>query len=129
MKPITLNRQAAEAIINALALKIDGKPSSSKPFSEVPYDGLSSYDNWGQSHNDSKNDTPRTKALLTAYVMFCGGRIPLRGIPLVQGYIRPDLWVAGALVKKGYWTVDTEAEEFVMTQQGWEFLAGALSDL
>lgn len=44
-------------------------------------------------------------------------------------YFRPDVLVAGALVKKGYLTVDESAQEFVVTPDGWSFVADTLEVL
>jgi hypothetical protein len=41
-------------------------------------------------------------------------------------YFRPDVWVAGALVKKGYLIVDEAAGEFRVTPAGWLFVAESL---
>lgn len=108
---------------------IDGKPSSAKSFNQYPYENLADYGNWGQDNNDSKNDTPRTRALFMAYLVFSGGRIPLRGIEMHGTFFRPDVWVAGALVKKGYLTVDESSGEFLVTQNGWAFVAETLEGL
>ncbi|MER9313538.1 hypothetical protein NKI51_30490 [Mesorhizobium australicum] len=64
-----------------------------------------------------------------AYLVFSDGRIPLRGIEMHGTFFRPDIWVAGALVKKGYLTVDESAEEFLVTQTGWAFVAETLEGL
>lgn len=116
---LDIEKDTAKRIIDALAVAIDGKPSWAKSFNQFPYEDLADYGNWGQDNNDSKTDTPRTRALFMAYLVFSGGRIPLRGIEMHGTYFRPDVWVAGALVKKGYLTVDESAQEFVVTQDGW----------
>ena len=62
---------------------------------QSPYKDLADYGNWGQDNNDSKRDTPRTRALFMVYLVFSGGRIPLlRGIEMHGTYFRPDVWVA-----------------------------------
>ncbi|UWU19601.1 hypothetical protein N2599_36905 (plasmid) [Rhizobium sullae] len=126
---LDIEKDTAKRIIDALAVAIDGKPSSAKSFNQFPYEDLADYGNWGQDNNDSKRDTPRTGALFMAYLVFSGGRIPLRGIEMHGTYFRPDVWVAGALVKKGYLTVDESAQEFVVTQDGWGFVADTLEGL
>ncbi|WP_156936440.1 hypothetical protein [Mesorhizobium sp. LNJC394B00] len=120
---LDIERDTATRIIDAMAVAIDGKPSSAKSFNQFPYENLADYGNWGQDNNDSKNDTPRTRALFMAYLIFSGGRIPLRGIEMHGTFFRPDVWVAGALVKKGYLMVDESAGEFLVTQTGWAFVA------
>ncbi|MER8484481.1 hypothetical protein [Mesorhizobium sp. M1322] len=124
---LDIERDTAERIIDALAVAIDGKPSSAKSFNQFPYEDLADYGNWGQDNNDSKRDTAHA-ALFMAYLVFSGGRIPLRGIEMHGTYFRPDVWVAGALVKKGYLAVD-ESAEFVVTQDGWSFVADTLEVL
>lgn len=126
---LDIDRETASRIIDALAVAIDGKKSSAKTFSPTPYESLAVYGNWGQDHNDLKNDTNRTRALLMAYLVFSGGRIPLTGIEMDGTYFRPDVWVAGALVKKGYLVVDEPAGEFRVTPEGWEFVAESLEAL
>lgn len=91
-----------------------------KSFNSTPYDDLADYGNWGQDSNDSTNDTPRTRALFGAYLVLSGGRIPLRGIEIQGAWFRPDQWVAGALMKKGYLIVDEGAGEFIVTREGWD---------
>jgi hypothetical protein len=123
---LDIDKDTASRIIDAIAMAIDGKKSSAKTFSPTPYESLAVYGNWGQDHNDSKNDTPRTRALLLAYLIFSGGRIPLTGVEMDGVYFRPDVWVAGALVKKGYLIVDEAAGEFRVTPAGWLFVAESL---
>lgn len=122
-------KETASRIIDALSNLIDGKPASAKTYQDTPYETLAEYENWGQDENDSQNDTPRTRALFLAYLVLSGGRIPLTGIALSDGYFRPDLWVAGALVKKGYMIVDHAAGEFRATPKGWDFVAETLEGL
>ncbi|MER9064852.1 hypothetical protein [Mesorhizobium sp. M0698] len=126
---LDIDRETASRIIDALALAIDKKPSSAKPFSSAPYDSLAVYGDWGQDNNDSKNDTTRTRALFLSYLIFSGGRIPLRGIEMDGTWHRPDIWVAGALVKKGHLVVDDDAGEFHVTPEGWAFVADTLEGL
>ena len=126
---LDIDKDTAKRIIDALAVAIDGKPSSAKSFNQFPYEDLADYGHWGQDNNDSKRDTPRTRALFMAYLIFSGGRIPLRGIGMHGTYFRPDVWVAGALVKKGYLTVDESAHEFVVSPDGWRFVADTLESL
>ncbi|ESX02349.1 hypothetical protein NKJ16_29440 [Mesorhizobium sp. M0179] len=97
---LDIERDTATRIIDAIAVAIDGKIPSSKSFNQFPYENLADYGNWSQDNNDSKNNTPRTRALFMAYLIFSGGRIPLRGIEMHGTFFRPDVWVAGALVKK-----------------------------
>jgi hypothetical protein len=120
---LDIDKETASRIIDALAVAIDGKTSSAKTFSDTPYDSLADYGDWQQDHNDSQRDTPRTRALFLAYLLFSGGRIPLKGIQMDGTYFRPDKWVAGALMKKGYLTVDNPTGEFQVSSQGWEFVA------
>jgi hypothetical protein len=126
---LDIDQETASRVIDALAELIDGKPSSAKTFSPAPYGDLTVYGNWGQDRNDSRRDTNRTRALLMAYLVFSGGRIPLTGIPMNGTYFRPDVWVAGALVKKGYLIVDEEAGEFRVSPEGWGFVAQTLEAL
>ncbi|MER9435828.1 hypothetical protein [Mesorhizobium sp. M0618] len=126
---LDIEKDTAKRIIDAIAMSIDGKPSSAKSFDSYPYENLADYGNWGQDNNDSKHDTPRTRALFLSYLVFAGGRIPLRGIEMHGTWFRPDKWVAGALVKKGYLTVDESVGEFLVTQDGWAFVAETLEGL
>lgn len=126
---LDIDKETASRIIDALAIAIDGKRSSAKTFNSAPYGSLAVYGNWGQDQNDSKNDTTRTRALLLAYLIFSGGRIPLTGIEMDGAYFRPDVWVAGALVKKGYLVVDEAQNEFRVSLEGWELVAETLEAL
>lgn len=121
-----INVETARRILDALAVAVDGKPSSAKTFSPVPYSDLVTYEDWRQEDNDSQAVTPRTRALLLAYLMLSGGRIPYAGIPVNGAWFRPDAWVAGSLVKLGYMTADDNTAAFTLTQSGWELAAEAL---
>lgn len=123
---LEMEEETAKRIINAVAVAIDGKPSSAKTFASSPYQDLESYGQWAQEGNNSKFDTTRTRALLISYLLFSGGRIPLLGIQMGEKWFRPDKWVAGALVKKGFFEVDEAAGEFVVTPTGWEYVAETL---
>ncbi|MBM2715346.1 hypothetical protein JQK88_29900 [Mesorhizobium caraganae] len=98
---LDIEQESAKRIIDALAVAIDGEKSSAMSFDPYPYENLADYGNWGRDNNDSKNDTPRTRALFMSYLVFSGGRIPLRGIEMHGTSFRPDKGVAGALMKKG----------------------------
>jgi hypothetical protein len=126
---LDIEQGTAKRIIDAFTVAIDGKPSSAKGFSSTPYENLADYGNWGQDNNDSRNDTPRTRALLMSYLIFSGGRIPLRGIQMQGTWLRPDVWVAGLLAKKGYLTVDQSSQEFLVTREGWAFVAETLEGI
>lgn len=126
---LDIKTNTAKRIIDALAIAIDDKPSSAKSFNQPPYEDLAHYGNWGQGNNDSKSDTPRTRALFLVYLVFSGGRIPLGAFEMQGSYSRPEFWVASALVKKGYLTVDESAQEFVVTRAGWNFVADTLEVL
>ncbi|MBZ9679621.1 hypothetical protein LB531_03000 [Mesorhizobium sp. CO1-1-2] len=123
---LEMGEETAKRIINAVAVAIDGKPSSAKTFASSPYQDLSSYGDWDQDNNNSKFDTTRTRALLISYLLFSGGRIPLLGIQIGERWFRPDKWVAGALVKRGFFDIDEASSEFVVTPAGWEYVAETL---
>ncbi len=126
---IETNRQTVDAIIDRTCRAVDGKVSSSKPFSQIPFDDFADYIDWGKDNNDSQNDTNRTRALFLSYVLLNGSRIPMQGTRTLDGWVRPDKWVAGALVKKGYLRVDLAANELVVTVSGWTFLADTVERL
>ena len=125
---LDIEKDTATRIIDALAVAIDGKPSSAKSSTNSPT-RTSPTTATGVKTTMTRRGTPRTPALFMAYLVFSGGRIPLRGIEMHGTYFRPDVWVAGALVKKGYLTVDESAQEFVVTQDGWSFVADTLEVL
>ncbi|TBH09915.1 hypothetical protein [Rhizobium leguminosarum] len=126
---LNLNEAAARRIVDAIAIAIDGKPSSAKTFSAAPFTELTDFTSWGQQNNDSNNDTKRTDALTVAYLLFSGGRIPLSGIEMHGTYFRPDKWIIGALVKKGRAEPDASGKNILFTQTGWEWMAGILEGL
>ena len=126
---LNMNEKTARRIIDAIAVAIDGKPSSAKTFAPGAFTDLSDFSSWGQQNNDSHNDTTRTDALTVAYLLFSGGRIPLSGIEISGAYFRPDKWIIGALVKKGRAEIDDGTKEVVFTQHGWEWMAGILENL
>ncbi|TPI58640.1 hypothetical protein FJ417_18630 [Mesorhizobium sp. B3-1-7] len=126
---LNIDKETAAKIIDALAVAIDGKPSSAKTFSASPFTGLADYGDWGQQNNDATQDTPRTIALFLSYLIFSGGRIPLIGIQMQDTWFRPDVWVVGALEKRGYLTVDESSGYFLVTSEGWSLVANALGEL
>lgn len=126
---LNVDKKTAAQIIDAIATAIDGKPSSAKTFHPSPFSGLSDYGDWGQENNDATQDTPRTIALFLSYLIFSGGRVPLVGIQMQDTWFRPDVWVAGALVKRGHLVVDEPAGDFVVTAKGWSLIAKALEEL
>lgn len=126
---LDLNEPTARRIIDAIAITIDGKPSSAKTFSDGPFTELSDFNAWDQQQNNSLNDTKRTDALTVAYLLFSGGRLPLQGIEMRGSWFRPDKWIVGALVKKGRAVIDQTSNEVVFTQTGWEWMAGVLEGL
>ncbi|MBD9454049.1 hypothetical protein IB244_21290 [Rhizobium sp. RHZ02] len=122
-----MNEQTARRIIDAIAVAIDGKPSSAKTFSEEPFIGDPDLHWWKQY--EPPKDTNRTEALTIAYLLFSGGRIPLRGVQMRGAYFRPDKWLVGAFLKKGHASIDETSNEIVFTQAGWEWVAGILQGL
>ncbi|RWO81033.1 hypothetical protein [Mesorhizobium sp.] len=126
---LDIPKETAARIVDAIAMAIDGKPCSAECFNPSPYVNLADYDNWGRDNSASKNVALRTRALLVAYIVFSGGRIPLRGIEMQGTYFRPEAEVAGILVNKGYLTVNESSGEFLVTQSGWAFVAEALERL
>ncbi|WP_085034082.1 hypothetical protein [Ensifer aridi] len=126
---VELSEKNARLIIDAIAVAIDGKPASAKTFSKSPFTELSDFDQWGQEHNNSERDTTRTDALTIAYLIFSGGRIPLKGIQMSDSWFRPDRWIMGALVKKGRARLEESGEAIVFTDEGWAWIAGILQGL
>ncbi|WP_438749997.1 hypothetical protein [Pararhizobium sp. O133] len=126
---LDMNESTARRIIDAIAVAIDGKPSSAKTFAPAPFTELADFDSWGQQNNNSLNDTTRTDALTVAYLLLSGGRIPLQGIQVQGAFFRPDKWIVGALVKKGRAQVDASGKYVVFTQDGWDWMAGILEKL
>lgn len=120
----------ARRILDAVCIAIDHKPASAKTFSDEPFSDLTTYASWGQDANDStKRVTTRTRAMLIAYLMFSGGRIPYSGIEVGGKWFRPDKWIAGALVKNGHALADDSEQVFVVTPHGWSLVAETLEML
>lgn len=126
---LRMSEATARRIIDAIAMAIDGKPSSAKTFAPAPFSEMAEFDAWGQQSNNSLTETTRTDALTVAYLLLSGGRIPLQGIEVQGAFFRPDKWIIGALVKKNRVTIDTSAKEAVFTPQGWEWIAEVLEAL
>ncbi len=124
---LQLNEQTARRIIDALAMAIDGKPSSAKTFSAEPFREIPDL-SWWKDYRPP-NDTTRTEALTLAYLLFSGGRIPLQGLQIRNAFFRPDKWIIGAMVKKGRASIDEEKNEIVFTQTGWDWVADVLHGL
>jgi hypothetical protein len=122
-----ISEQTARRIIDALAIAIDGKPSSAKTFSAEPFEEIPDL-SWWEDYTPP-NDTSRTEALTVAYLLFSGGRIPLQGLQMRDAFFRPDRWIVGALVKKGRATIDNTNSEIVFTQAGWDWVADVLQNL
>ncbi|RWH61333.1 MAG: hypothetical protein EOQ83_21575 [Mesorhizobium sp.] len=126
---LNTDKKTASQIIDAIAKAITGKPSSAKTFEQDPFESFADYGDWNQQNNNSVQDTSRTIALFISYLIFSGGRIPLIGIQMQDTWFRPDVYVAGALVKRGHLIVDEPAGDFVVTPKGWSLVAKALQEL
>jgi hypothetical protein len=113
-----------------LAEKVSIRDASMLCYIETAGGGDS--DNAWQGMLDIEKDTARR--IIDALAVAIDGKAssadaPRCGIEMHGTYFRPDVWVAGALVKKGYLTVDESAQELVVTQDGWSFVADTLEVL
>ncbi|WP_224393523.1 hypothetical protein [Ensifer adhaerens] len=104
---------------------MDGKRASAWTVRATPFFELDKFEAWGQNANNAKGESSRTDAFLFGYTLFSGGSIPMRGIKFSDGFLRPDAWVIGSLVKSGRLEVDEPAALFVVTQLGWDRIASA----
>lgn len=90
----------AKALLDAICLEIDGKPASAKTTGRKPFSECASRD-WWFAADKMHASTNRVRALLTSYVQIGGDRFPMTGIPLSDGYLRPDRTVMRILVDQG----------------------------
>ncbi|TCA40092.1 hypothetical protein E0H72_21835 [Rhizobium leguminosarum bv. viciae] len=121
-KVLPISCENARVIFDNICLRIDGKKASAWTSQATPFSDLETIEDWGQEANNAKNETSRTDAFLFGYTLFTGGKIPMRGIQFNNGYVRPDAWVVGALLKSDRISVDPSAKMFELTELGWERL-------
>ncbi|TCL91853.1 hypothetical protein C8J38_105156 [Rhizobium sp. PP-WC-2G-219] len=117
---ILMPSSAAREIFDNICKKIHGKRASAWTFRAAPFAELETYAAWQQEANDAKNESSRSDAFLFGYVLFTGGTIPMRGIRFSDGYVRPDVWVVGSLIKSGRLQHDDTRKIFEVTEHGWE---------
>jgi hypothetical protein len=123
---IDINQATARRIIDALAMAIDKKPSSAKTFQKTPFTEQADLSWWSQYKKPL--DTPRTEALTIAYLLFSGGRFPMKGMQMQDAYFRPDQYIVGAFLKNGRFQRDEATDDLVFTEEGWSWMAGVLEN-
>ncbi|PTM90139.1 hypothetical protein [Mycoplana dimorpha] len=123
-----VTKGTAVRIIDALALAIDKKRASAKTFDGRPADP-GRFGNWQDAKYSTTQDTPRTRALLLAYAMFSGGKLPKEGIRIDDHWFHPDIWVMKAMLNKGYMIENAQGSHFELTETGWSFIAETVEGL
>lgn len=123
-----LSKDTAVRIIDALALSIDKKPASAKTFASKPADETS-FENWQNASYATKQDSTRTKALVLAYTMFSGGKLPKEGIRIDGAWFHPDIWVVKAMLNNEYLVEAVDGAHFELTSKGWALIAETLEGL
>lgn len=117
---LAMTSEQGREIFDNLCLLVDGKRASAWTAQSDPFLALEELSEWSQQENNSRNESSRTDAFLLGYCLFTGGMIPMRGIRFLDGYVRPDAWVIGALLKAARLSVDDAAKSFVVTKKGWD---------
>lgn len=110
-----LSMAEAKDRIDAICLEIDGHPASAKTTSRHPFDECA-LPEWWLDRSGSLKITTRRVALLMAYVELGGEVFPMTGIPLADGYLRPDRTGMRALVLSNM--VRLENASFQVTDKG-----------
>lgn len=108
--------EQAKALLDAICLRIDGSPASAKTIAKEPFTEAASKEWWLHLDDIADPSRNRTVALLTSYVELGGESFPLTGIPLSDGYLRPDRKVMRSLYRAG--RVDIRNGFFVLTDEG-----------
>ncbi|PDT17628.1 hypothetical protein CO670_07815 [Rhizobium sp. J15] len=121
---LPISCENARVIFDNICLRIDGKKASAWTSQAAPFLDLETIEAWGQEANNAKNEKSRTDAFLFGYTLFTGGRIPMKGIQFSDGYVRPDAWVVGALLKSDRIFCNPSAKMFELTEHGWDRLSG-----
>lgn len=87
--------------IDEICLRIDGRLASAKPARKTPYAECVEINWWLEDDTQKHDRSSRRQALLTAYVVIGGQEFPMTGIPLSDGYLRPDRAVMGRALRAG----------------------------
>ncbi|MBY2965541.1 hypothetical protein HF251_23060 [Rhizobium leguminosarum] len=119
-KVLPISCENARVIFDNICLRIDGKKASAWTSQATPFSDLETIEAWGQEANNAKNESSRSDAFLFGYTLFTGGKIPMRGIQFSDGFVRPDAWVVGALLKSDRLSVQATTKGFELTGSGWE---------
>ncbi|WP_171123502.1 MULTISPECIES: hypothetical protein [unclassified Ruegeria] len=90
MSKYRLSRAEAKILIDDYCVQINGKPSSAKTTSKKPFNECAAREWWLESRDRKSGLNDRKKALLKAYFALGGEKFPMTGIPLTDGYFRPD---------------------------------------
>ena len=117
-----LTTSRAKDLIDTICRRIDGKPASAKTSSARPFSECASPEWWLAADDTMSVDRNRTTALLTAYVELGGEIFPMTGIPLADGFLRPDRKVMRALVQSGM--VMMSDGQFKLTSDGGVLISG-----
>ena len=96
-----LSSAEARSIIDELCLRVDVLESSAKTIGASPFTDFSTKEAWLRIDRANDVTLSRTQALLAAYVEIGGESFPMTGIPLTDGYLRPDAAVMRSLLLDG----------------------------
>lgn len=91
----------ARIIIDDFCLRVDGKPSSAKTIEARPFTDFGIKEAWLRVDRANDITLSRTQALLAAYIEIGGESFPMTGIPLTDGYLRPDVGIMRSLMLDG----------------------------
>ena len=117
----------AKKILNALCLKLDGKPASSNKYKSEAPNPAGAQEAWWIENDDTYPpfDSPRCKAYLRAYIEIAGPVFFGSGIPLDRGLLHPDRGVMKAMLLAGCVTIGvTKRGLFELTQKGKDLIDG-----
>jgi hypothetical protein len=106
----------ARALMDAICRRIDGEPPSSFTTDAHPFEDAASRDWWFAKDDSMDVSRSRSVAYLTAYSELGGDSFPMMGIPLADGYLRPDRKVMRALAQAGM--IEMDGGLFRLTANG-----------
>lgn len=103
-------------------LLIDGaEPSTNKTAQKGPNKEAESIEWWHETDAPHAADLPRNIAYLVAYLEFHGPVLPMKGLPVHEGWVYPDRAIMRSLHNGGY--ISDDGPNFVLTETGRALIA------
>lgn len=108
--------QQAKALLDEKSSQYCENPASAKTTSSTSWPEAADRSWWFKKNNIIDVNSPRSRALLHAYITIGGDVFPMIGIPLSDGYLRPDRTLMRSLDRAGWMIMQDGA--FKITPEG-----------